>query len=81
MSKGISVKPMTAAEMRRIIDALGTTQVGLAAFLQVNGSTVRRWIAKEDAAPIPHAVALLLRVMIRHNIVLDEFNQPTESTK
>jgi hypothetical protein len=53
-------------EYRDAIAALNLTQVAAARFVKVDERTSRRWATGE--IPIPHAVALLLRVMLAWNI-------------
>ena len=57
---------MTGEEYRAAIKRLGLSQVQAAKFLGVDATTSRRWIA--DKHGIPEAVAMLLRVMIRHKL-------------
>jgi hypothetical protein len=57
---------MTGDDYRHAIDHLGMTQVGSARFFGVNDKTPRRWISGEH--PIPCAVSMLLRVMVRHHL-------------
>jgi len=58
--------PMTADEYREAIERVGLTQVGAAEFFNVADTTSRRWIAGRH--PIPDAVAMTLRLMIRYNL-------------
>ena len=60
---------MNGDELQEAIDRLGMSQVGAARFLGHNDSTVRRWIAGKF--PIPHTVAMLLRVMVRYRLTPD----------
>lgn len=53
---------MTADEYREALKRLGLTQVGAAAFLQVNGVTSRKWATGKS--PVPPAVSMLFRLMI-----------------
>jgi DNA-binding transcriptional regulator YiaG len=55
---------MTADEFRAALGALGMTQGGLAAFLEVDERTVRRWA--QDGPP--RSVALVLTLMIRYGL-------------
>ena len=54
---------MTPHQYATAIAKLGLSQRGAARFLGVGERTSRRWIAGE--APVPQAVAMLLRLMIR----------------
>jgi hypothetical protein len=57
---------MTKKQYADALNRLGLSQVGAAAFLKVGDRTSRRWIAGD--APIPHAVGLLLTLMISKKI-------------
>jgi DNA-binding transcriptional regulator YiaG len=59
-------KRMTKTAYRRAIDAIGLSQVKASEFFEVSRKTSPRWARGE--APIPGAVAKLLRVMIDRNI-------------
>jgi hypothetical protein len=58
-------KRMSGAEYRAAIDALGLNQLAAARFLKIGDRTSRRYIA---GGAIPHAVALLLNLMIEKKI-------------
>ena len=58
---------MTGDQYQQAIDHLGMTQVGSARFFGVDESTPRRWISGKRR-PIPRAVSMLLRVMIKHEL-------------
>jgi DNA-binding transcriptional regulator YiaG len=60
---------MTAKEYRVAINKLGLSQRKAAHFLGVNERTSRRWI---DGTPIPHAVGLLLRLMIKEKLLPED---------
>jgi DNA-binding transcriptional regulator YdaS (Cro superfamily) len=53
---------MTPLQYRNAIARLGLSQVAAAHFLGVDPRTSRSWIS--GRYPVPHAVALLLRLMI-----------------
>ena len=57
---------MRGPQLRRLLEQLGLTQVGLARRLKVAPQTVRRWIA--DTSPIPESVALLLACWRRDGV-------------
>jgi DNA-binding transcriptional regulator YiaG len=61
---------MTGTEFRKILKRLKLTQVGAAKLLGVDDSTSRRWIA--DASPIPRAVIILLRLMVKYQLSADD---------
>ncbi len=61
MSDEIPIAPMDGAEYARALELLGLDQSAAAHFLGVLPRQSRRWIAGD--APLPQAVALLLRVM------------------
>jgi hypothetical protein len=52
---------MTGSQLRKLLDELGWTQLGAARTLEVDGRTIRRWIADETA--IPQSAAVLLRLI------------------
>lgn len=55
---------MSPQEARQHIARLGITQQALARMIEVNDSTVRRWLRQDgDALDIPQAVAILLRIL------------------
>jgi len=55
---------MTPAEFLGSLFLLNLSQADAARLFKVNDRTVRRWIVGEQ--PIPEAVALALRLMIKH---------------
>jgi hypothetical protein len=57
---------MTPSQYRQAIARLGLTQVAAGEFLIGNPRTSRRWALGES--PVPRSVALLLRLMIEHDI-------------
>ncbi len=61
---------MTPQQYRDAIARLGLTQVAAGEFLIGNPRTSRRWASGES--PVPRSVALLLRLMIEHNIKPDD---------
>lgn len=61
---------MTKDEYRDAIARLGLSQVKAGVMLGVDPRTSRRWALGEDQ--VPRAVALLLRLMVRHKISPDE---------
>jgi plasmid maintenance system antidote protein VapI len=68
------MKKFTPKLYAETIAALGLTQVGAAEFLKVGERTSRRWI--EGKCRIPHAVALLLNLMIDKNIKPQDLQNP-----
>ncbi len=61
---------MTPIQYRDAIARLGLTQVAAGEFLIGNPRTSRRWASGES--PVPRSVALLLRLMIEHDIKPDD---------
>ncbi|MCD9821172.1 hypothetical protein [Bradyrhizobium japonicum] len=61
---------MDGAEYQRAIKRLDLTQVEAARFLGVDETTSRRWVA--ERSPVPRAVAMLLRLMIRYRLSPDQ---------
>lgn len=55
---------MSTAEFLGSLKLLSLSQMGAARLFKVDGRTVRRWVAGEQ--PIPEAVAIALRLMIKH---------------
>jgi hypothetical protein len=60
---------MNATEYRRAIKRLDLNQSSVAVLLDIDPSTSRRYAASQ---PIPRAVALLLRMMVKRDISADE---------
>lgn len=58
---------MAPDEFRETLRRLELTQAALAHLLDLNRKTVQRW-AGGETEPIPPAVVLLLRLMIRYRI-------------
>ncbi len=61
---------MTPTQYREAIARLGLTQVAAGEFLIGNPRTSRRWASGDS--PVPRSVALLLRLMIEHDIKPDD---------
>jgi DNA-binding transcriptional regulator YiaG len=61
---------MTKNQYRKAIEAIGLSQVKASDFFQVSRKTSPRWARGE--APVPGAVAKLLRIMIKFNISPEE---------
>ena len=59
---------MNGDEYQKAIERLDLTKVEAARFLGVDDTTSRRWIA---GSPIPRAVVILLRLMIRYRLSPD----------
>ncbi len=57
---------MTPQEYSDAIARLGLSQVAAGKLLVCNPRTSRRWALGEH--PVPRSVAILLRLMIKHNI-------------
>ena len=72
MKKIKKPKPMTKTAYRAAIDAVGLSQVKASVFFEVDRKTSPRWARGE--APVPGAVAKLLRVMIRHELAPEDVN-------
>lgn len=64
---------MKKTEYRRAIDAVGLSQVKASDFFEVSRKTSPRWARGE--APIPGAVAKLLRVMIHHRLTPEDVDE------
>jgi hypothetical protein len=64
---------MTGAQYQKAINRLHLSQMDSARMLAVNGRTVRRWIA--DQVPIPHSVAIVIKLMIDRDIAPEEIVQ------
>ena len=54
---------MTPATLRTALASLGISQARLARLLDLNPSTIQRWLTGQ--APIPRPVELLLALMVR----------------
>lgn len=67
---------MTAAQFRTTLDRIGLSQVAASKLLQVNDRTVRTWAL--DQSPIPHAVAILLRLLASGAISLDDVEKASK---
>lgn len=59
------MRRMTKAEYRRAIDALGLSQVEAGEFFELVDRTSRRYAG---GGPIPAAVTMLLRVMVKKRL-------------
>jgi hypothetical protein len=70
-------KPMTKAEYRRAIEALGLNQVQAGKFLGISDRTSRRWAA--GTRPVFPTVEILLRYMLRRRISPKAVNPGWES--
>ncbi len=57
---------MTSAQYRDAIARLDLSQVAAGKFLGVNARTSRHWALGESR--VPHAVAILLRLMVKLNL-------------
>lgn len=55
---------MNHAQLRAAIDTLQITQVELAELLQIDPRTLRRFIARNNAAPIPTTVDYAVRFLL-----------------
>lgn len=64
---------MTPADYRKTIDQLGLSQRKAGRFLGVDERTSRRWA---NEGPIPVAVALLLRLMVRFKLKPADVHEP-----
>jgi DNA-binding transcriptional regulator YiaG len=70
MTDEFKLIPMKKTEYRRAIDALGLSQVKASDFFAVSRKTSPRWARGE--APIPGAIARLLRLMVHRKIPWEE---------
>ena len=61
---------MTGKELKRALERLEVSQLGAGRLLGVDGRTVRAWIA--DAARIPEAVAILVRLLVASKITVED---------
>jgi hypothetical protein len=61
---------MTKEQYREAIARLGLTQVAAGEFLIGNPRTSRRWAAGHS--PVPRSVAMLLRLMIKHELSAED---------
>lgn len=64
---------MTPADYRTTLSALGLSQVGAARLFGVAERTSRRWALGEQ--PVPRAVAIALRLMVRFGVQPEEVSQ------
>jgi hypothetical protein len=60
---------MTGAEYEKAIARLDLSLVEAARFLGIDDTTSRRWV--KNISPVPRAVAILLRLMIRYRLAPD----------
>lgn len=60
---------MNGDEFQKAIARVDLTLVEAARFLGVDDTTTRRWVA--DRSPVPRAVVILLRLMIRYRLSPD----------
>lgn len=67
---------MTAAQFRAALERIGLSQVAASRILQVNDRTVRSWAL--DQSPIPHSVAILLRLLASKVISLDDVEKASK---
>ena len=68
---------MTHAEYRDALAALSLSQVRAASLFGVDARTSRRWALGEK--PVPRVVALVLRLMLRHGVSVEDANKLGES--
>ncbi len=68
---------MTSHEYRDAIARLGLSQVKAGELLVCNPRTSRRWASGES--PVPRSVALLLQLMVRHNLTADDVLRDTQA--
>lgn len=61
---------MSADEFRAALEALGITQMRLVRLLRSNKGTVNRWA--QDSVEVPTAVAILLVVLLRTDLTIDD---------
>ena len=55
---------MTAAQLQRLLDKMGETQVGMAKRLGISDRNMRRYVSGE--LPVPRVVELAVRCMAEH---------------
>jgi DNA-binding transcriptional regulator YiaG len=68
-------KPMSSKEFRAALAALNLNQLDAAEFLGIGQRTSRAWAAARtvpSGRPIPHHVALLLRLMVAEQLCPDD---------
>jgi len=61
---------MTSKDYRATLDALGLSQARLGRLLETDKSTPSRWAT--GAVPVPRSVALLLRLMERGAMTIED---------
>lgn len=61
---------MTAKQFQRALDALGMSQLYAGRLFKVGSRTARRWAL--DEARIPTAVAMLLHLLLKKKIKLED---------
>jgi DNA-binding transcriptional regulator YiaG len=61
---------MTHTQFEAARNKLGLTQAQVGRLVDVEPRTVRRWAAGEQ--PVPVGVAMIMRLLIKHNISPDE---------
>jgi hypothetical protein len=61
---------VTTAEFRAALDRLGISQVAAAKLFGAHARTARRWALGE--APVPTTVAMLLRLLLRGKIKVQD---------
>jgi hypothetical protein len=70
---------MNGKQCRARLDRLRLSQMDASRMLQVNGRTVRRWIA--DEVPIPHSVEIVLTLMEKYKLDADQIAALTSKKK
>lgn len=55
---------MTAAQLQRVLDKMGETQVGMAKRLGISDRNMRRYVSGE--LPVPRLVELAVRCLAEH---------------
>jgi hypothetical protein len=56
---------MTAAQLQRLLDKMGETQVGMAKRLGISDRNMRRYVSGE--LPVPRVVELAVRCLAMHS--------------
>ena len=56
---------MTAAQLQRLLDKMGETQVGMAKRLGISDRNMRRYVAGE--LPVPRVVELAVQCLATHS--------------
>lgn len=61
---------MTAAQLQRLLDKMGETQVGMAKRIGISDRNMRRYVSGE--LPVPRVVELAVRCLADHSLFRQE---------